>query len=91
VWMSMRWLEYRDVLVGMAWAFMEVHELLAKDGEDGVLLDGKSRQILKGIAVRERKGLEFCKEEIYAEEQRKMDFSKGVAIARKAIRVSLSK
>jgi hypothetical protein len=86
VWMGMRWLEHRDVLVGMAWAFMEVHEALFEAGSDGVLLDGKSRQILKGIAARERKGLEVCKEEIYQDAQRTADFRKGVAIARKAIK-----
>jgi hypothetical protein len=86
VWMGMRWLEHRDVLVGMAWAFMEVHEVLVEAGSDGVLLDGKSRQILKGIAARERKGLEVCKKEIYQDAQRTADFKKGVAIARKAIK-----
>jgi hypothetical protein len=85
VWMGMRWLEHRDLLVGMAWAFMEVHEVLVEAGQHGVLLDGKSRQLLKEIAARERKGMEVCKKEIHQDAQRKTDFRKGVAIARKAI------
>jgi hypothetical protein len=83
IWMGMRWLMHRDVLVGMAWAFMEVHELLAQHGS---YLDAQSRQILKEIAARERKGLEVCRQEIDEDGQRKADFSKGVTIARKAVK-----
>jgi hypothetical protein len=85
MWMGMRLLEHRDLLVGMAWAFMEVHEVLVEAGQHGVLLDGKSRQLLKEIAARERNGMEVCKKEIHQDAQRKTDFRKGVAIARKAI------
>jgi hypothetical protein len=90
VWMGMRWLTHRDVLVGMAWAFMEVHEVLAQASGYTALLDEQSQQVLGEIALRERKGLKVCKEEMEGDVQRKMGFRKGVAIARRAIKSSFS-
>jgi len=86
VWMGMRWLTHRDLLVGMAWAFMEMHEALAKCHEDNTLLDEQSRHVLQEIAVRERKGLEVCREEIFQDQKRNEEFSRGLSTARRAIK-----
>jgi len=84
-WMGMRWLTHRDLLVGMAWAFMEVHELVAKADGDDASLDEDARHVLKDIAAREREGLDVCWKEIKGDAQRDVDFQRGVAIARRAV------
>jgi hypothetical protein len=85
IWMGMRWLTRRDLLVGMAWAFMEMHEALAKCQEDVALLDKEDRCTLQEIAIRERKGLCVCREEMLQDQKRKEDFYTGLGIARRAI------
>lgn len=86
---SMHWLAQQDMLIGMAWAFMEVHDAIAKLGERESLLSPASAVTLEGIANRERAGLEICKREISESTQRRVDFDRGLDIARKAIRTSL--
>jgi hypothetical protein len=83
--MSMRWLANRDVLVGMAWRFMEMHEAVAQLDGDCVLLSPESNRILHAIAARERRGLEVCRNEIERDRQRMRRFQEGVAIASQAI------
>jgi hypothetical protein len=83
VWMGMRWLTHKDLLIGVAWGFLEVHEMLAE--ADVALLSEQGRRILKHIAVRERKGLEVCRAEMERDHGRRMDFQRGVAIARNAV------
>ncbi|OAL02026.1 hypothetical protein IQ06DRAFT_273072 [Phaeosphaeriaceae sp. SRC1lsM3a] len=85
VWMSLQWLTYRDMLVGMTWAFMELHEMVAKMDEEHAFLDEGGRRILRAIAARERSGLEVCLKEIEADSARQSDFWKGIGIARRAI------
>lgn len=85
VWMGMRWLTYGDLLIGMTWAFMELHETVAEVNGESALLDEASRQTLKDIASRERTGLEVCKREIEIDESRSTEFRRGVATARRAI------
>jgi hypothetical protein len=91
IWMSMRWLAHRDLLVGMTWAFMEVHEALARCQGDIVLLSEASRRVLQEIAIRERKGLNVCREEIFQNPKRKEEFGKGLGIARQAIEACFTK
>lgn len=86
IWMGMRWLTHRDVLVGMAWAFMEMHEALARCQGDIAILDEESRHVLEEIATRERKGLDVCKAEIFQDHKRKEEFCKGLVIARRAVK-----
>ncbi|KAF9729260.1 hypothetical protein PMIN06_000161 [Paraphaeosphaeria minitans] len=87
LWMGMRWLTYRDVLVGLSWAFMEVHESIGRlEGSDSTL-SGDMRQILMEIAGRERDGLEACRQELGSNKTRKEEFEKGIAIARRALRL----
>ena len=49
-------------LVGLAWAFMELHEGIA--GDEGVLLSQREREVLGRIAGRERMALGVCLEEM---------------------------
>lgn len=84
--MSMQWLAQRDVLIGMSWAFMDLHEAVAKLGDQEALLSPESVQVLEGIAHREKAGLEICKSELMKSERRKADFEKGLAIAERAIK-----
>ncbi|KAJ4354318.1 uncharacterized protein N0V89_006053 [Didymosphaeria variabile] len=86
LWMGMRWLAYRDVLVGMSWAFMEVHEALGRPGVHEAILSDRKRTILGRIAGRERIGLETCRQEIERTGARRNDFERGIAVARRALR-----
>jgi hypothetical protein len=85
VHMSMRWLANCDLLVGMSWGFMELHEMLARVTEGDAVLSNDSIAILKNIASRERTGLEICRKEIEGDTQRNHEFTRGVCIARQAI------
>lgn len=87
LWIGMRWLTYRDILVGMSWCFMEVHEAIGRLGGHDQRLDDKSRQILLGISKRERDGLEACKRELESMSSRKEAFDRGIAVARRALRL----
>ncbi|KAJ4343418.1 hypothetical protein N0V95_006642 [Ascochyta clinopodiicola] len=84
--LSVQWLTHCDMLVGMSWAFMELHELIAGLKFENSILSPESAQALQGIARRERAGLEICKRDILGSEQRKRDFERGLATANKAIR-----
>ncbi|KAJ4990900.1 hypothetical protein SVAN01_03689 [Stagonosporopsis vannaccii] len=84
--LSMQWLKQRDMLIGMSWAFMNLHEAVARLSEHESLLSSASAQVLEGIARRERAGLEICKADIMECEQRKADFEKGLAAAEKRIK-----
>ena len=90
VCMSMRWSNHRDLLVGMVWAFMEMHEAVANLAGVGALLDAESMRVLRIIAERERAGLEVCRIKIEEEASRNMCFERGVAIGRGAICASVS-
>ncbi|KAL8971415.1 MAG: hypothetical protein Q9183_001062 [Haloplaca sp. 2 TL-2023] len=90
VWMGMQWLTQCDVLVGMTWAFMEVHHAVAELGGDDALLGSKSRLVLMDVSSRERKGLRFCRHEIEMDAKRTAEFRRGVAVAREAIVACLS-
>lgn len=81
---SMEWLANCDLLVGLAWAFMELHEAVAKWDADDAGLDSKGRLVLEKIAGRERAGLAICKRDIEHDEQRREHFARGVSIAKAA-------
>lgn len=85
VWMGMRWLTHCDMLIGMAWAFMEVHEMIAYSRVDLSMLSEESLRLLTNIAKRERSGLKVCKKEVEVDEARNADFKRGNDIAWKAI------
>lgn len=78
VGMGGRWKGRGDAVVGMAWAGMEVHEVLAAEGE-GILSEG-GREVLRDIAERERSGLEGWRREVEGDEGRMREFEWGYGI-----------
>jgi hypothetical protein len=82
--LSQRWLASRDLLIGMSWAFMELHEALARS-DAGASLLGTDPLALVRIAERERRGLEVCKEEIYLDPERRVRFMEGARTVRSLI------
>lgn len=84
--LSMQWLTQRDMLIGMSWAFMDLHEAVARLSEHEALLSPVSAHVLERIVYRERAGLEICKATIMESEHRKADFFRGLATAKRAIR-----
>lgn len=81
---SMHWLAYRNLLVGMAWAVMEMHFWIA-ESDDGRLLSDSGKNTLRSIALRERGGLEVCIEEMERDEERKKQFVTGKSVMQEAI------
>jgi hypothetical protein len=81
---SIRWLEERDLLVGISWGFMELHE---KVTIEDTLLDEEARNVLSDIAKRERDGLEVCRSEIEGDARREIESRRGIVIARTAVGV----
>lgn len=81
--LSMKPLEFRDTLVGMTWAFMELHEDMERIGEG--LLSTVSLSALNGIALRERQNLIAYIENIHADKQRLLDFWQGCNFGRDTI------
>ena len=77
--------------MGMTWAFMEVHEAIARGQGDMALLCEESRCVLQEIVIRERTGLDICKEEIFQDQKRKQEFCTGLYIARRAIQACFTK
>jgi hypothetical protein len=89
VWAGMRWMMHRDMLVGMSWAFMELHEMITRLDREEAFLDETSVLVLRNIANRERDGLEVCRREMKSDAKRISDFRKGASIARRAIEACL--
>jgi hypothetical protein len=85
VHMGMRWLANSDLLVGMSWGFMELHEILARATKDDAVLSKESMAVLENIALRERIGLEICRKEIEGNAQQNAEFTRGLCIAQRAI------
>jgi hypothetical protein len=86
LWIGMRWLTHRDVLVGMSWVFMEVHESVCRLKEPASRLSSDARKILREIASRERFGLEICRQALERDDMRRKTFEKGIAIARQVLK-----
>jgi hypothetical protein len=82
---SMRWLTFRDVLVGMACVFAGLHMNLAESDRGSDLLSKRSKAVLKHIAEREMNGLAIAKDEIWDNERRRARFAEGMSIARDEI------
>jgi hypothetical protein len=81
--LSMKPAEQRERLLGMAWAFVSLHEFLARS-HVGILSD-KSRAALDDIAVRERAGLQVCLDEISKDDSAFAKFCDGFTLARRGI------
>jgi hypothetical protein len=87
--LSMRPMEHREALLGMAWAFVSLHELMASPEYENIL-SGESRAALKGIAIRERAGLEICLAEISGDRASFQSFCDGFASAQEKIATCFS-
>jgi hypothetical protein len=82
--MNMRWLEERDLLVGLVWGFMEVHEKIATED---TLLDEEAQKTLGSIAKRERDGFGICRRKMESDARRDKEFQRDIAILRTAVGV----
>ncbi|KAJ9625680.1 hypothetical protein H2203_004441 [Taxawa tesnikishii (nom. ined.)] len=70
---SMKPMQNQSLLIGLAWAFMQLHEAMAASdllGEDG-------KRALADIAHRERGNLDLCLDEIKNDDLRWKDFCRG--------------
>lgn len=82
--LSMEPMEHREVLLGMTWAFIALHELIASPAYEGILLR-ESAVALREIAVREKAGLRVCLDEISREGDSLKKFRNGFALAHERI------
>jgi len=84
--MSMQPKENRDALIGLSWAFMELHEAMCTMAVD--VLSSDSMSALQGIAKRERDGLMICLRETELDEERQASIKTGCDIGRANIMAS---
>lgn len=82
--LSMKPMEHREILLGMAWAFVALHELIASPAYKAVL-SRESAVALKEIAGRERAGLKVCLDEISRDRASFDKFCSGFALAHERI------
>ena len=87
--LSMRPIEHRDSLLGMAWALMRLHEALATS-VSLQLLTPESKAALKDMAHRELLGLRVCWDELKADQARRANFSNGYKQVRQEIEAIFS-
>jgi Iron-containing redox enzyme len=81
--LSMRPLEYKGLLIGMATAFAKMHTQMAKSGSP--LLSVRDQDNLQKVAFRELEGLEVCWKEIKPYEKLYAECCKGYLVARHEI------
>ncbi|KAL8901685.1 MAG: hypothetical protein Q9207_005086 [Kuettlingeria erythrocarpa] len=82
--LSMRPIEHRDTLLGMAWAFMRLHEALATSASTR-LLTPQTKAALRDIARRELLGLQVFMDELKADQARRAHFGHGFNRVRREI------
>ena len=82
--LSMKPMEHREFLLGMAWAFVALHELMASPAYEGIL-SRESAIALNEIAVREKAGLRICLDEISRDGASLEKFCNGFALANERI------
>ena len=87
--LSMKPLEHREFLLGMAWAFVALHKLLASPAYESIL-SRESSVALKEIAVRGKAGLTICLEEISRDSASLEKFCSGFALAYERIAACFS-
>lgn len=86
---SMKPIEHREFLLGMAWAFVALHELMASPAYESIL-SRESVVALKEIAVREKTGLKVCLDEISRDGASFEKFCNGFAFAHETIAACFS-
>ena len=87
--LSMKPMEHREALLGMAWTFVGLHELIASPAHESVL-SRESAVALKEIAVREKAGLRVCLDEISRDGISFEKFCNGFALAHERIAACFS-
>lgn len=80
---SARPVGHRNALLGMTWAFVDLHERLARNGY-GVLSAG-SRDRLLALAAREREALTRCRDELSGKTEEATEFHAAAAFAHEQI------
>lgn len=88
--LSMSPMEHREALLGMTWAFVALHELMASPAYEHVL-SRESRLALKEIALRERAGLRVCLTDISGDHPSFEKFFNGFSLASKDIAACFSR
>jgi len=78
---SMKPLQYENMLLGLTWAFTQLHEAMASSE----LLSSASRNILQQIARRERCALDVCLNALQNNEAAYSDFCQGYALGKSQI------
>ena len=82
--LAMRPTENRGLLLGLAWAFVELHDAVASS-EPIMLLSPEGKKVLSVIAERERNGLQVCLDEVKEDEAQYVQFYKGFEMGRNEI------
>lgn len=80
--LSMRPMQYMDLLLGLSYAFVELHEAVAQSD----LLCSTSQAVLQEVARRERQNFTVCLAEIKADDARYAEFYKGYNLGGAGIR-----
>lgn len=81
--LSMRPIENASLLLGLARAFVGLHEAMVSSST--VLLSAASREVLGQMACRERESLTICLEELKGEESRYEAFCQGHDLGKREI------
>ena len=81
---AMKPMEHLSTLVGLTWAFAELHEGVARMEGEG-LLSERGREVLSGIAEREKKALGVCLAEMGGEGRAYEEFWCGYVLGREEI------
>ncbi|KAI9791594.1 MAG: hypothetical protein M1816_003680 [Peltula sp. TS41687] len=78
---SMRPMANAGLLLGLAWAFVGLHDAMASS----TLLSASSREVLRQMAARERDSLRICLEELQGDELVCKSFWRGYSLGKKEI------
>ncbi len=84
--LSMRPLQYKGSLIGMATAFAKMHTEIAKSWSP--LLSAQDKDTLQKVAVRELEGLELCWKEVKSDEKLYAECCNGYLVAKNEIEKS---
>lgn len=74
------------MLLGMAWAFVGLHDAIATS-ESTELLSVEKKEVLLEIARKEQAGLQVCLDELKGNEAQYTEFCKGFEMAEGRLRV----
>ena len=85
---AMKPIENLSTLIGLTWAFAELHEGIARMEGEG-LLSERGREVLGGIADREKKALGVCLAEMGGGGRAYEEFWSGYVLGREEIERTL--